>query len=226
MGEAPFAGRLPVFAGDDVTDEEGFDLVNRQGGLSIKVGAGCSAAAYRLESPSDLRTMAGSDGDERRRGRVSMTGTLNVGMIGNCSFAALVDPRARIVWSCMPRFDSDAFFNALINDAREENGDALDGAFSVELEGFAASHQAYVDRTAVLKTTLHGDDGSIEVTDIAPRFYLRGRPFRPRTIIRRIRPLSGSPRIRIRMRPTFDYGRLQPQRDPRLEPYPLQRRTT
>ncbi len=140
-----------------------------------------------------------------------MTGTLNIGMIGNCSFAALIDPRARIVWSCMPRFDSDAFFNALINDARED-GDALDGAFSIELENFTASHQAYIDRTAVLKTILHGDDGSIEVTDLAPRFYLRGRPFRPRTIIRRIRPISGSPRIRIRMRPTFDYGRLQPHK--------------
>ena len=60
-----------------------------------------------------------------------MTGTLNIGMIGNCSFAALIDPRARIVWSCMPRFDSDAFFNALINDARED-GDALDGARLME----------------------------------------------------------------------------------------------
>jgi trehalose 6-phosphate phosphatase len=51
MREAPFAGRMPVFAGDDTTDESGFAIVQPRGGVAIKVGSGPSLALHRLDSP-------------------------------------------------------------------------------------------------------------------------------------------------------------------------------
>lgn len=54
MNEEPFRGRIAVFAGDDVTDEDGFAEVNRLGGFSVKVGPGETRATCRVENRDAL----------------------------------------------------------------------------------------------------------------------------------------------------------------------------
>ena len=52
--EAPFIGRTPVFLGDDLTDESGFAVVNRLGGMSVKIGTGATQASWRLAGVPDV----------------------------------------------------------------------------------------------------------------------------------------------------------------------------
>lgn len=57
----PFAGRRPVFIGDDVTDEDGFAAVLRLGGRAIRVGAvGDERYDGRFENPAALRDWLGA----------------------------------------------------------------------------------------------------------------------------------------------------------------------
>jgi trehalose 6-phosphate phosphatase len=56
MDEVPFRGRVPVFIGDDRTDEDGFLAVNRRGGHSVHVGAEVATAAFhRLADAAAVR---------------------------------------------------------------------------------------------------------------------------------------------------------------------------
>jgi trehalose 6-phosphate phosphatase len=55
MREPPFAGRIPVFLGDDMTDEDGFALVGKIAGHAIKVGPGESIAPHRIADVRGVR---------------------------------------------------------------------------------------------------------------------------------------------------------------------------
>ena len=127
---------------------------------------------------------------------------LNLGVVGNGSFGALIDRQARVVWSCLPTFDGDPTFCALLGPNQQTGGD-----FAVELEDLESSEQAYLTNTAVLRTVLRDRHGGVlEILDFAPRWRQNDRFYRPVSLIRRITPLAGSPRIRILARPLADWG--------------------
>ena len=129
---------------------------------------------------------------------------LDLGLVGNCQIGALIDGRARVVWGCFPRFDSDPAFCSLLGD--EEGMDSF-GFFDIALENLTHSEQRYVRNTAILETVLSDNNGGrIRVTDFAPRYYQYGRIFRPIMLIRRVERISGSPTVRIHLRPATQFG--------------------
>ena len=132
------------------------------------------------------------------------TASLALAVIGNGSVGALVSADARIVWCCLPRFDSPPVFDALLHSA---DGLPAAGAFSIELDGLLRCTQAYDAGTAVLRTQLWDARGQgVEVCDFAPRFIHHDRQFRPAQLVRRVRPLAGHPRVRVRLLPQGDWG--------------------
>ncbi|SFR89343.1 Glucoamylase (glucan-1,4-alpha-glucosidase), GH15 family [Dyella sp. OK004] len=137
---------------------------------------------------------------------LSPQSSLSLGVVGNGSVAALIDGYGRIVWSCLPRFDSDASFCALLSPKREG------GDWSIELEDAVRAEQHYIPNTAVLVTHLYDShDNAIEIVDFAPRYRSHGRFYHPVLLARRVRPLNGSPRIRVLLRPLCDYGQRAPE---------------
>ncbi|HWK82374.1 MAG TPA: glycoside hydrolase family 15 protein [Caldimonas sp.] len=135
--------------------------------------------------------------------------SLDLALIGNCTISALVDKHGDIVWCCMPRFDGDPIFHALLDSAA---GLPREAVLGVELDGFTRSEQAYDPGTAVLRTRLFDAAGEgIEIVDFCPRFLNRDRTFRPAQIVRRVRPLVGHPRVRFLVRPRGEWGAAAPE---------------
>jgi len=126
---------------------------------------------------------------------------LDLAVIGNGRTAALVDPQARLLWWCFPRFDGDPVFCRLLSGNEEK------GFSDVVLDRLADAHSEYLRNTAIVSTVLTDHaGGAVRITDFAPRYHQFGRIFRPPQLYRLIEPVTGLPRITIRFRPAHDYG--------------------
>ncbi len=126
---------------------------------------------------------------------------LDLAVIGNGRTAALVDPNARLLWWCFPRFDGDPIFCRLLS------GDEEKGFSDVVLDGIADLRSEYLRNTPIVSTVLTDNaGGAVRITDFAPRFRQFERIFRPPQLYRIIEPVAGLPRITIRFRPTQGYG--------------------
>lgn len=135
-----------------------------------------------------------------------MSQPLDLAPVGNGIIAALFDRIGRCSWLCWPRFDGDPIFCALLGGEAPQ-----DGFMEVELVGLKHSRQDYRRNTAVLETELEDENGArLRIIDVAPRFSRFGRSFRPPMLVRRIEPLSGTPLIRLRVRPRGDWGKDAP----------------
>ena len=127
--------------------------------------------------------------------------TLDLGVVGNCAIASLIDRNGRHVWHGLGRLDGDPVFNALLG-----GNDPQSGFMDVVVAGAKETRQRYLHNSAVIETMIDGAGGTVRIVDFAPRFRRFGRMFRPPTLVRRMEPVAGRPRVTVRLRPTFDYG--------------------
>ena len=127
---------------------------------------------------------------------------LNLAVVGNCAIASLIARDGKHVWFCFPRLDGDPLFCSLLG------GQTADAGFmDVQVRDMVSSTQSYVPSTPVLETIITDKAGAkLKLIDFAPRFERYGRTFRPPLLVRRIVPVQGRPRIKVRIRPRFSYG--------------------
>lgn len=131
--------------------------------------------------------------------------SLDLGVIGNAAVAALIDRSARLLWMCAPRMDGDPVFCGLLRG--EEDDSAPRGEWSITIDDFLSSEQAYLRNTAILETILSDKHGNrLRIRDFAPRYKRAGRIFRPVSVVRIVEPVAGSPRISVAIDPLYDYG--------------------
>jgi len=115
-------------------------------------------------------------------------------LIGDCHTAALVGRDGAIDWLCLPRFDAASTFGALL-------GTDDHGSWSLRpVEAERSASRDYRKGTFVLETHWETDDGEVEVVDLMPM----GR--RRADVIRRVRGIRGTVRMRQELRIRFGYA--------------------
>lgn len=124
----------------------------------------------------------------------------NYGIIGNLLSCALVGKDGSIDWLCLPRFDSEACFAALL-------GAPEHGRWKIAPdEPILASRRAYRPGTAILETTFETATGTATVIDFMPRSDSEEYV----DLVRIVRGDQGQVRMKAELVIRFGYGRIAP----------------
>lgn len=194
-----------IFLGDDVTDEDAFATLQGPD-VGVKVGAGLTAAAFRVKDTDRVAQVLALLCELRLewlRG-AGLVPIEDHSMLSDLRTAAIVTPAARITWLCAPRIDSAAVFAELV-------GGPSAGHFSICPEPDSSSsepvpiHQRYVGDTLVLESSFP----TFTVTD-----YLdtsNGRTMQSAGRSDLVRTIEGSGSAVIEFAPRLDFGRVPTQ---------------
>ena len=119
-------------------------------------------------------------------------------LLGDTQTAALVGRDGCIDWLCLPRFDSDACFAALL-------GTEQHGTWRISPRGeIRGVRRQYRPGTLVLETEITTEDGTVRLVDLMPP-----REQTP-DLVRIVEGVRGRVPIELSLRIRFGYGRLRP----------------
>lgn len=119
-------------------------------------------------------------------------------LIGDTHTAALVGRNGSIDWLCLPRFDSNACFSAILGDQRHGRWIVSPAASRCHIS------RRYRAETLILETDFETDKGSVRVIDFMPL----DRPYP--TVVRVVEGLRGAVPMRMQLILRFDYGSVTP----------------
>jgi len=189
-----------LFMGDDVTDEDAFNTLTGPD-LGIKVGAGATAASFRVGDTHDIAKLLAKLTQIRLDWAAGADATPieEHAMLSDQRTVALMTGGARITWMCAPRADSPAVFAELI-------GGESAGYFSVEpADSVAEAGQRYLRETNTVETRW----GPLTLTDYLDCSGTRPSQRAGRTDL--VRVIGGRGKARIEFAPRLDFGRAATQ---------------
>jgi len=202
-----------LFIGDDVTDEDAFEVLTRHD-LGVKVGTGDTRAGQRVADTAAVADALQQLLTLRRQWLASrrLSPIDRHWLLSDQRACALVDPVGRLVWACIPRLDSPPLFAELLG------GPARGFWEIVAADCPNQPEQRWLEKSFVVQTCwpscTPGAPGDAPSHQLVVTDYLDvsvGRGFQRSGRSDLIRAVSGTGRAIVRFAPRVDFGR-QPTR--------------
>ena len=121
-------------------------------------------------------------------------------IVGDMQSVALIGTDGSVDWLCLPRFDSEACFAALLGTDNHGHWRIAPGA------GAARATRRYAGDTLILETNWETPDGAVRVTDFMPP----RDDDEPPVLVRIVTGVRGTVEMNVTLRVRFGYGSIVP----------------